>query len=178
MGLNSWFRRRSVEQLPALRRYARSLVGEENADDLVQETLVRAYEGYRSFRPSGNLRHWLFAILHNCFVNGWRRSQVERAGIDNLAMFQPPHSLPNQEHSVELARLNRAFAALSVEQREVLHLVVVEGLSYQVAASVLDVPVGTVMSRLSRARARLRPEEAEKQLDHLKLVRGKDGRSD
>ncbi|AZI36669.1 putative RNA polymerase ECF-type sigma factor [Caenibius tardaugens NBRC 16725] len=173
----NWFKARSVEQLPAMRRYARSLVGDERADDLVHEALLRAYERHGTFRHTGNIQHWLFAIMHNCFVNGWRRAQVERAGVDSLSMTAAAHALPNQEHAVELDRLAHAFDGLPPEQREVLHLVVVEGLSYQAAASVLEIPVGTVMSRLSRARAHLRLGGGE-QRPNLKLVRGQDGRSD
>ena len=160
-----------------MRRYARSLVGEENADDLVHEALLRAYERHATFRSGGNLQHWLLAIVHNCFVNGWRRSQVERAGIASLSMLSVGYEPANQEHSAELQRLAHDFGELPADQREVLHLVVGEGLSYQVAASILDVPVGTVMSRLSRARAQLRRETAGKRPD-LKLVRGTDGRTD
>ncbi len=160
-----------------MRRYARSLVGEERADDLVQEALLRAYERHRTFRSDGNLQHWLLAIVHNCFVNGWRRSRVERDGIDSLAMLGAAYSAPNKEHAAELDLLVHDYALLPPEQREVLHLVVVEGLSYQVAASILDIPVGTVMSRLSRARAQLRRGEPNRRTD-LKLVRGTDGRTD
>ncbi len=161
-----------------MRRYARSLVGEERADDLVQEALLRAYERHGTFRPGGNLQHWLLAIVHNCFVNGWRRSRVEREGADSLALLGAPYSEPNQEHSAELARLVQDFARLQPEQREVLHLVVVEGLSYQVTASILDIPVGTVMSRLSRARTRLRHGEPAGLRPDLRLVGGSDGTTD
>lgn len=169
MILANWFKNRTVEELPAMRRYARSLVGADNADDLVHEALLRAYEAHRSFRKDGNLRSWLFAILHNCSVDGWRRSRVEEASMANLAMLVIPHSAANQEHSAELDLLNRAFAALPVEQREVLHLVVVEGLSYQATATILDIPMGTVMSRLSRARAQLGADENKRRPD-LKIV--------
>lgn len=152
-----------------MRRYARSLVGEEYADDLVHEALIRAYERYPTFRAGGNLQHWLLAIVHNCFVDRWRRSQVERAGMESLAKLSSPYAQPSQEHSVELGRLTQAFHALPAEQREVLHLIVVEGLSYQASATILGIPVGTVMSRLSRARTQLRLGPAS-QRPALKIV--------
>ncbi|WP_226998550.1 sigma-70 family RNA polymerase sigma factor [Tardibacter chloracetimidivorans] len=173
MGMLKWFGQRSVQQLPTLRRYARALVGDDRADDLVHEALVKAYDALHRFRPEGDLRSWLLAILHNCFVSDWRKRRTESGGIEHLKLHSVAHVPPSQEHAVQLGELTRAYATLSVDQRAVLHLVVVEGLSYEAAAIILDVPVGTVMSRLSRARAALRQPASDER--PLRLVRGGNG---
>jgi RNA polymerase sigma-70 factor (ECF subfamily) len=167
---------RSVDHLPTLRRYACTLVGEQQADDLVHEALVRAYAAHHQFRADGNLRNWLLSILHNCFVSKWRRSRAESAAIEHLGFQSPESARPNQEDAVHLAELLRAIATLSVDHRAVLHLIVVEGLSYEAAADVLGIPAGTVMSRLSRARAKLR-EVTAGEVHRLKLVGGGNGKA-
>lgn len=169
MSMRKSFGKRAVEQLPALRRYARMLVGDQQADDLVHEALIRAISAEKSFKPGGNMRGWLLTILHNCFVNDWRRSRAESAGIEHLALHSADHVPPSQEDAVHLADLTRNLALLSVEHRAVLHLIVAEGLSYEAAAEVLGVPVGTVMSRLSRARGALR--EAMAGQPKLRMIR-------
>lgn len=174
--MKRWLSQGSVDALPALRRYARSLAGEADADDLVHEALLRAYDASSSFRQGENLTRWLLAIVHNCFVSGRRKRRTAQAGNEQLELMGASFTPPNQEHAVQLDQVNRLFTALPTDQRAVLHLVLVEGLSYQDAASVLNVPVGTVMSRLSRARSALRkPATAPR---HLKLVneRSEDGR--
>jgi RNA polymerase sigma-70 factor, ECF subfamily len=171
MSRRHWFGERTIELLPALRRYARTLAGEQQADDLVQEALALAYGRQESFRSDGNLRNWLFTILHNRFVSGWRRERVERAALEDLTIGASAQLEANQEHAVQLDDVTMALAALSTDQRAVLHLVVVEGLSYEDAARVLQVPVGTVMSRLSRARALLR-RVLDGEPTVLKLVKG------
>jgi RNA polymerase sigma-70 factor, ECF subfamily len=149
-----------VGQLPALRRYARALTRDEAlAEDLVHDTLVRALEGRNSFRAEADLRSWLFSILHNVFVSGVKRTRASRAREDHAGELSDTVSEPEQEHAVRLAQLQVAFAALPAEQRAVLHLVAVEGLPYQDAAETLGIPIGTLMSRLGRARAALRSFE-------------------
>lgn len=150
------FSESTVAHLPAMHRYARALVGEQGADDLVQEAMARAYKSYRSFRPDGNLRNWLFSILHNCFVSEWRRERAEHEGRQALMEGSVAHISPSQEHAFQLREVAIQLASLPIEQREMLHLVVAEGLSYQAAADIVGVPMGTVMSRLGRARAALR----------------------
>jgi RNA polymerase sigma-70 factor (ECF subfamily) len=167
---------RSVDHLPTLRRYARTLAGEQQADDLVHEALVRAYAAHHQFRADGNLRNWLLSILHNCFVTKWRRSRSEAAAIEQLGLQAFESARPNQEDAVHLAELLRAVATLSVDHRAVLHLIVVEGLSYEAAADVLGVPAGTVMSRLSRARAMLR-KATSAEVHRLRLVGCGDGKA-
>lgn len=143
-----------VTEIPRLRRYARALTCDSSrADDLVQDTLERALSRFSLWRP-GNLRAWLFTIMHNIFVN-----QIKSAAhIDYLADDLLP-DLPlraTQSDNLELRDLDRALGRLSPEQREVLLLVGLEDLSYEETAKVIGSPIGTVMSRLSRGRERLR----------------------
>jgi RNA polymerase sigma-70 factor (ECF subfamily) len=151
-----------LAELPALRRYARSLARESGeADDLVQEVLLRACEQRHGFRPDGSLRGWLFAMLHNVFVSAWRSRTAARRREIRVAEATGDRSAPNQEGAVRLQQLWSAFLALPAEQRAAFHLVAIEGFSYAETAAALGVPVGTVMSRLARARAALRAFEAE-----------------
>src|SRR3712207_878268 len=150
-----------VGLLSPLRRYARSLTRDETqAEDLVQDTLVRAYERRGSFRAGGNLRGWLLSILHNTFIDHRRRHLAEALRLEQAAAFSDTEAPPEQEDRVRLRQVQAAFMSLPDEQRAALHLVAIEGLSYQEAASALKVPVGTLMSRLGRARAALREFEA------------------
>jgi RNA polymerase sigma-70 factor, ECF subfamily len=145
-------------QIPGLRRFACALLrgDREGADDLVQDTLVRALSHWNLRRNQGNLRGWLYTILYNQFLSDQHR--VRRRGThDALTQETEQPGIDGGQHSVlEYRDLLRAFSALPEEQRAVLLLVGVEDLSYQEAARVLGVPIGTVMSRLSRGRERLR----------------------
>lgn len=147
--------------LPSLRRYARSLTRDPaEAEDLVQDALVRAYEHRHSFRPGGELRAWLLSLLHNTFVSAWRSRRASRAREARAAELATDQVGPAQEGAVRLAQLRDAFLDLPEDQRATFHLVVIEGLSYAETAALQDIPVGTVMSRLARARATLRNFEA------------------
>jgi RNA polymerase sigma-70 factor (ECF subfamily) len=147
--------------LGPLRRYARSLARDESqAEDLVQDTLVRAYERRSSFRPGGNLRGWLLSILHNTFIDHRRRHVAEFRHLEQAAAIAATAAPPDQESRVRLQQVQAAFMSLPDEQRAALHLVAIEGLSYQEAANALKIPVGTLMSRLGRARATLRGFES------------------
>ncbi|MFL5135203.1 MAG: sigma-70 family RNA polymerase sigma factor [Microvirga sp.] len=147
--------------LGPLRRYARSLTRDETqADDLVQDTLVRAYERHGSIRSGGNLRGWLLSILHNAFVDDRRRHVAEARRLEQAAALAETAAPPAQESQVRLQQVQSAFLRLPDEQRAALHLVAIEGLPYQEAADALGIPVGTLMSRLGRARATLRGFEA------------------
>jgi RNA polymerase sigma factor (sigma-70 family) len=147
--------------LGPLRRYARSLTRDETqADDLVQDTLVRAYERRGSIRSGGNLRGWLLSILHNAFVDDRRRHVAEARRLEQAAALAETAAPPAQESQVRLQQVQSAFLRLPDEQRAALHLVAIEGLPYQEAADALGIPVGTLMSRLGRARATLRGFEA------------------
>lgn len=145
------------EHIPRLRRYARALTGDRaQADDLVQECLARAWEKLSLWRRGSDLRAWLFTILHNVFVNELRRAKrrPELLAFDDEALDAPRRA--TQEDGLAMRDLETALSSLPLDQRAVLLLVGVEELSYEQTAKALDIPVGTVMSRLSRARERLR----------------------
>jgi len=143
-----------VAHIPSLRRYARALTGDAwAADDLVQDTLERACDKWRLWQAGTDLRAWLFTLMHNLFANQLRRAAPQAPlDIDELA-----HALPAPESAHERRiDLQRCVLLLPAEQRAVLLLVALEDLSYDDVARILGVPAGTVMSRLSRARSRLR----------------------
>lgn len=143
--------------LPRLRRYARVLTGDRfAADDLVQDTLERAWARHRQWRCGSDLRAWLFSIMHNRRVDIARGERFFAPDADACSRDQAAEA-PGDE-AIDPVDLQRAYARLSPEHREVLLFVAVEQLSYAEAAEAMGVPVGTVMSRLSRARARLRDE--------------------
>ena len=144
-------------EIPRLRRYARFLAGDiDYADDLVQECLTRAIAKVDSWQPGTNLRAWLFVILRNCYFNDLRRKKCSPF-IDVADGAAPNGQISASQYvSVTLNEVRAAFAELSEEHREVLLLVAVEGVSYEEAAEIIGVPIGTVRSRTSRARHRLR----------------------
>lgn len=159
-------------QLPALRRYALSLTrNAADAEDLVQEALLRAYERSTTFRSGGNLRGWLLSIVHNLFVDRRRSASSALRHEHEFVRRMAAHLPANQFETMRLSQVRRGFDLLPDDQREVLHLVTIEGLSYEEAAAVLGVPAGTVMSRLSRGREALRRWEST---PPLKLVREND----
>jgi len=147
---------RTIEPLiPALRRYARALLHDPwSADDLVQDCLERAIGRWHQRRDDDNARAWMFAILHNLAMTRLRRAtrQPRMVPMDGT---EPASLRATQEEHMHCQDVMNALAHLPDEQRSVLLLVAVEDLSYTEAAKVLDIPVGTVMSRLSRARDRL-----------------------
>jgi RNA polymerase sigma-70 factor (ECF subfamily) len=145
------------KEIPRLRRYARALTRDGiRADDLVQSCLVRALAKSHLWQPGTDLRAWLFTILHNQHVNDVRRSVREGINIpvEDVAPLLTVQS--TQGASLQLRDLDRALERLPEEQRQVLLLVGLEGMRYEEVAMVLDVPVGTVRSRLSRGRDMLR----------------------
>lgn len=159
------------ELLPRLRRFALGLTRQPaSADDLVQATLERALSRWRSKRPDGELRAWLFTILYNQFIDGQRRA---RRQANLLALLgRAEDSAPSTETIVLQHAALAAFSRLPDEQRALLILVTVEGLSYQETAETLGVPIGTVMSRLSRARKALRAlSEGEPSNDALRRLK-------
>ena len=145
---------RLIELIPRLRRYARALVGERaGADDLVQDTLERAWAKLHLYRRGTDLRAWLFTVMHNVHVN---RIRATRA-VEPLEDDMPELAQPQREPDALLVRdLDRAIARLPADQRAVLLLVTLEEMSYEEVARTLGIPIGTVMSRLSRAREKLR----------------------
>ncbi len=144
------------EQVPALRRYARALTGSaDRADDLVQDCIERAIRKKALFRPRQPVRPWLFAILLNIFRNDLkRRRRTDHAGLEALTI-EPSQPAP-QPDRLALSEVARAMGKLPGEQREALLLVALEEMSYADAAQTLGIPIGTLMSRLSRARATLK----------------------
>lgn len=142
------------ELLPRLRRFALSLTRDtNNADDLVQATLERALARWKGKRADGDLRAWLFAILYRRFIDSHRSA---RRYARMLELFGArDDALPSAERTVVAQAALGAFDQLKPEQRALLFAVTVEGLSYKQAADVLGLPIGTVMSRLSRARKAL-----------------------
>lgn len=143
-------------EIPRLRRYAYALTHDHaQADDLVQDTLERALSRWYLKRADGDLRAWLFAILRNLYLAELRRSRRRGAHL-NIEDAPPLAKVASQESEMEAKDMLAALAQLPEEQQSLLLLVGVEDLSYQETARVLGVPIGTVMSRLSRARAKLR----------------------
>jgi RNA polymerase sigma-70 factor (ECF subfamily) len=162
-----------IEQLPdhiaGLRRYALALTGSRHeAEDLVQETLTRAIGAARGYRKGGNLRAWLFTIMHNAFVSGIRAGRAAAWQLgDELPEIQQP---PTQLARLELQDALGALARLPEAQRAALVLIALEDFSYSEAARVLGVPLGTLMSRLARGREALRRALSEDAPPRLRLV--------
>ena len=146
-----------IENIPRLRRYAWALTGDnDRADDLVQDCLTRAISRKRLWISAKGMRPWLFTILRNLHRNALSKSARE----PTLTSIDDQYELANGRYSADglqkLAELDEALQKLSVEHREIVLLVGLEQLTYKETASVLELPLGTVMSRLSRARGQLR----------------------
>ncbi len=142
-------------QIPRLRRYARALTrNAQAADDLVQDCLERAWRKAHHWEPGTDLRAWLFTLMHNLHVNSLRRNRPDTEPMKRTD-YQDPRP-QTQDAALNLRDLEQGLAQLSEQQREVLLLVCLEEMSYEQVATVVGIPVGTVMSRLHRARERLR----------------------
>jgi RNA polymerase sigma-70 factor (ECF subfamily) len=149
------FSARVHELIPRLRRYARALTGERSAaDDLVQDTLERAWNKLHLWREGSDLRAWLFTIMHNVHVNQVRSRMASATVPLDEAAEAPVRA--TQSDMLEVRDIDTALQQLSVDQRQVLLLVAVERMSYEETARTLGIPIGTVMSRLARGRDRLR----------------------
>lgn len=159
-----------VALIPRLRRYAHALAGDAGlADDLVQDTLERALGKFHLWRPGSDLRAWLFTLMHNVYVNQLRRRR-ESTAFDEETTEIPVRAA--QEGALLSRDLQRGLQRLPAEQLEVLLLVVLEDMSYQEVATTLGVPIGTVMSRLSRARDKLRTAmEGTPSAERLQVVK-------
>lgn len=146
-----------IDQIPGLRRYARALTGDPwAADDLVQDTLERACRKWRLWNVGTDLRAWLFTLMHNLHVSGLRHAQRRAGTTPHMDLEDVSAELVAPDSAQDLALdLQRCLLRLPEEQRVVLLLVSLEGMSYDQVARITDMPVGTVMSRLSRARTRL-----------------------
>ncbi len=153
--------------IPRMRRYARVLTGDSaRADDLVQDALARAWEKRRLWAAGSDLRAWLFTVMHNIFINQRAMARHEKSDVsldaegEGREAWQIPVQ-PTQYMRMELLELMQHVGRLPVDQREVLLLAAVEELRYEEIAAVLAIPMGTVMSRLSRAREKLRAAFAD-----------------
>ena len=143
------------DQIPRLRRYALALVGDRTrADDLVQDTLERALTRFHLWRRGRNVRAWLFTIMHNIFVNQHHAERARGTAVDLDESTDTPVG-DRADLSMQVRDLQKALEQLPVENREVLLLVGLEQLTYEEVAEILGIPLGTVMSRLSRGRERL-----------------------
>tara|TARA_R110002124_G_scaffold114535_4_gene269169 strand:- start:4768 stop:5274 length:507 start_codon:yes stop_codon:yes gene_type:complete len=157
--------------VPALRRYARALTRNADlADDLVQDCLERAISRRGLFRPTGPVRAWLFTILLNLHRNG-RRAEARHGEMVHLDSVAEPSTPAPQPGHIALAELARAIDTLPTDQKEALLLIALEGLPYAEAASILKIPLGTLMSRLGRARAALRLATGAPAEPHLRTVK-------
>lgn len=156
--------------IPRLRRYARALVGDRaGADDLVQDTMERAWQKLSSWRKGADMRPWLFSIMHNLHIDQRRKPVIPTVALDDEDALATPAYAPDRLVGYDLESALRLLAA---EQREILLLVVLEEMTYEEVAATLGIPIGTVMSRLSRARERLRTlVEGRSQHSTLKVVK-------
>ncbi len=159
-----------VEQIPRLRRYARALTGDSHsADDLVQDTLERAWSKLYMWRRGSDLRAWMFSIMHNTFINHIRKNKIVTVSMDDDVLEIPTRA--TQEDDLHLRDLTAAISKLAYEYREVVLLIGLEQMSYEDVAKVLGIPMGTVMSRLSRGRGKLRSLMAGESAPVLRRVK-------
>ena len=151
------FRARIEDEFPPLRRYARALTRNgSRCDDLVQDTLVRALAKEHLWQPGTNMRAWLFTIMHNQNVNAVRSAMREGKTVDIEEQSSTLVATTDPTVARQLHELDRALAQVPEDQRQVILLVGLEGMSYEDAAATLSVPMGTIRSRLSRGRDALR----------------------
>jgi RNA polymerase sigma-70 factor (ECF subfamily) len=159
-----------TEQIPRLRRYARALTGDRTqADDLVQDTLERAWSKLHMWRRDSDMRAWMFSIMHNTFINHIRKKQPVTVSMDEDTLDVPTRA--TQEDTLHMRDLDSAIAKLPYEYREIILLIGLEQMSYEEVAKVLAIPMGTVMSRLSRGRERLRNIMAGESIPVLRRVK-------
>jgi RNA polymerase sigma-70 factor (ECF subfamily) len=158
------FRTRMVELLPRMRRFAVALTGDlDQADDLVQETCVRALSRVEQWQPGTRLDSWMYRIAQNLWLDRMRARKVrgEQVDVELAEAVAGPDGREVVESRLSLSAVSAAMAYLPDEQRMLIALVCIDGLSYKEAAEITDIPIGTVMSRLARARrelhARLEP---------------------
>lgn len=160
--------------LPALRAFGRSLCGDPaRADDLVQDTVLKAWTNRTQFQSGSNLKAWLFTILRNCYYSELRHRKFEVEDPEGVCAAQLSVA-PIHDARLHLRDLNRALQELPHDQREALVLVCATGLSYEEAADVCQVAVGTIKSRIARARDRLIEllgEDAAHVTDHISADR-------
>jgi RNA polymerase sigma-70 factor (ECF subfamily) len=145
-----------AREVPHLRRFAVSLTGDvDRADDLVQDAVERALKKRRSWRRTGSMRSWLFKLLYRVYLNSQARRRLERESAVRIGRETTDRAPATQEGHVEVLNIGVALQQLPADQREVVLLVGLEGLSYDEAAFVVGVPIGTIKSRLYRGREAL-----------------------
>jgi RNA polymerase sigma-70 factor (ECF subfamily) len=155
MGLRKNVKEAMLDAVPSLRAFAISLCGNiDRADDLVQEALLRAWANMGSFQPGTNMSAWLFTILRNVFRSEYRKRRREVEDVDGF-YAESLTSLPEQNSRVEIVEFRNALMLLPSEQRESLFLVGASGFTYEEAAQICGCAVGTIKSRVNRARSRL-----------------------
>jgi len=155
MTLNPSLREAMLAAVPSLRAFAISLSGNiDRADDLVQETLLRAIANIDSFQPGTNMSAWMFTILRNLFRSEYRKRRREVEDTDG-SYAESLKSHPEQNSRLEFQEFRTALSKLPPDQREALILVGASGFSYEEAAAICDCAVGTIKSRVNRARTRL-----------------------
>ena len=159
-----------LAELPRLRRYARAMVGDRAAaDDLVQDTLERAWSQLAQWRAGSSLRPWLLSIMHNLRIDQLRRPGLSISPMDDADLEVPTRA--TQTDRLEVRDLDHALSRLPDEQRAVVLLVALEEMSYSEVASTLGIPTGTVMSRLARGRERLRQiMDGQQPISRLRVV--------
>lgn len=156
-----------LRELPSLRAFAVSLTGSpDRADDLVQETLLKAWGAYASFTEGTSLRAWLFTIMRNTFFSQYRKNRREVQDVEGAAAARLV-SAPAQHAHLDLADFRSALDLLAPDQREALILIGASGFSYEEAATICGCAVGTIKSRVNRARQRLMQVLAMEGLDDL-----------
>ncbi len=151
------FRNDLVKELPYLRRFARGLCGDASlADDLVQDCVERALKKNHLYDPERPFRAWLYAVLRNIYVSNWRRNAkfTGAKNVDDLVGLEGSVQ-PDQDSNFSITLITEALDTLPAQQREVLVLISLEEMSYKDASEIIGVPIGTIMSRLSRARSHL-----------------------
>jgi RNA polymerase sigma-70 factor (ECF subfamily) len=148
-----------LQFIPALRRYARALTSDTNkADDLVQDSLERALQRFHLYQEGTNLKAWLFTIMHNVYVNNVRKSSSEPNFVSYENLNSSQMNSQDMEDDVTMRDLRCALTKLPNDQKDILLLVGLEGFGYKEVSTMLDIPLGTVMSRLHRAREKLRQQ--------------------
>lgn len=158
--------------VPALRRYARALTrNADQADDLVQDCIERALRKRGLFRPTGPMQAWLYRMLLNLYRNGLRQTRRRGDHVPIESLLVEPSTAAPQPGRIALAEMSRAIDQLPGDQREALLLVVLEGVSYEEAAGILEIPAGTLMSRLYRARTALRQLTGTQEETRLRTVK-------
>jgi RNA polymerase sigma-70 factor (ECF subfamily) len=162
-----------LAELPYLRRFARALCGDAAlADDLVQDCVERALNKQHLYDAARPLRAWLYAILRNIHVSQWRKASMGGVPkpLEDMENFEGAIA-PEQEQNLNISTITQALDLLPLQQREVLVMVALEELSYKEAADISGVPIGTVMSRLSRARESLRVLLDQRGITVLRVVK-------